>query len=171
MWSEIEWDSSLPLSFKEDCIHDLEGDHFTVHFQSQLLTDLTRVSHTHFRTEHTSERNHLLQHVSEITHGALDVTTIPLGICFQILFCRHRQEHGNSWSFPSEILEGSSFQQQRRPFLQGNLLPAVEIVKKTEFPMGKINLSQHCPPKPKVNSTWSELLFFRLELELNYWKG
>lgn len=84
---------------------------------------------------HTSEQNRLSQHVSEkiLTHGALDVTTIPLGICFRILFCHHRQEHGNSWSFPSETLEGSSFQQQRRPFLQGNLLPAVEIVKKKNW--------------------------------------
>ena len=53
--SEIKRDSTLPLSLIEDGIHDLEGDHLGVHFQSQLLTDLTRVNNISLQNKFPSQ--------------------------------------------------------------------------------------------------------------------
>ena len=53
--SEVKRDSTLPLSLIEDGIHDLECDHLAVHFQSQLLTDLTRVNNISLQNKFPSQ--------------------------------------------------------------------------------------------------------------------
>ena len=52
--SEIKGDSALPLCFIEDVIHDMEGDHLPVHFQSHLLIDLTSVSNINLQNKSLS---------------------------------------------------------------------------------------------------------------------
>ena len=59
--SEIKGDSALPLCFIEDVIHDLEGDHLPVHFQSHPLTDLTSVSNINLQK---SEQKSFSRYVS-----------------------------------------------------------------------------------------------------------
>lgn len=112
--SEVERDPALPLSLVEDGIHDLERHHLAVHLQSQLPTDLTRMNSINL------QNNMFEENFSERCSAAISV---PLGIYFLISFCRRRQARGSSWSFPSSILEGSSFLPQRILSLQESQLP------------------------------------------------